>query len=59
VRDTGGVLATHREALAAANFNVPIGRYRLRASWPVDQPIQVAALDPWTEIRPIRRSLRV
>ncbi|MFC7377016.1 tetratricopeptide repeat protein [Brevundimonas sp. GCM10030266] len=51
--DTLGVLAPHVEAFASPSAE-RLDRYRLRASWSDDHPVQVAAAAPWTDIRPRR-----
>lgn len=56
-RDTGGVLAPHREYIANPDYNAPIGRYRLRVSWPAERPVTVVA-SPWADAAPRRRGDR-
>ena len=54
IRGEGGALAPHREALVSANYDLPIGRYRLRATWPADRPVRIGALSPWETVQPRR-----
>ncbi|WP_256360023.1 MULTISPECIES: DUF3857 domain-containing protein [unclassified Brevundimonas] len=54
IHDTGGVLAPHRELLTSGASGVTIDRYRLRVSWPEDQPVRTQVTAPWSDL-PIRR----
>lgn len=48
------LLGHHVEALTGGQLGLPVDRYRLRATWPVDQPVRVRALEPWTIEAPRR-----
>ncbi len=54
VHDTGGVLAPHREHFASLSSGFVVDRYRLRASWPSSQALNVKATAPWSDVRPRR-----
>lgn len=57
VRDTGGVLAPHREQVVNPDYASPVSRYRLLASWPVERSVMLQA-PPWGDIPPRRRGDR-
>lgn len=54
IHDNGGVLAPHHEALTSLGTGRPVDYYRLRASWPTDLSLHVAATAPWADVRPRR-----
>lgn len=51
VHDNGGVLAPHREHLTSLSSAMPVGYYRLRATWPGDMPLRALATAPWSDVR--------
>lgn len=54
IRDSGGVLAPHRESLESLNSGLVIDHYRLRAVWPSAMPIQVQGVGSWADVAPRR-----
>ncbi len=50
------VAGSHGEFLVGGQFDTPVDRYHLRASWPMDRGVRVRALEPWTVPQSPRRS---